>query len=475
MEVRRRLSVHLQHPIALAEAARLVGVCALGHAVDVEGKARAEQRLALGVEDALGHILTEHDVLLHTITLNGDVARFVDQDRKRYILQGVHFVTFDPHDLVAVAEALLLHELAGGNAIGHVGQRQVFAAPHEHHHAVDREAEQHVHRNTAHHHDQALPHGLGAELPRLRRLGHALLLLLVHALVDHATDLHVAAEGQGTDAIDRVADLLLEERIRRVEEEEELLHAHAEELGGQEVAELVQGHQNGQAQQQLTEVDRGYPSSVHSFPGRGHGAVSPHRWLPGPRAWGWGTKVAFARQSAIRSLISRNPMRSCRKAATATSLAALSTHGAFPPRSMASSARARFWKVARSGCSKVSAGYCVKSKRGQSGGQALRIGQGILDRQLHVRQAHLRFHAAIAELHQAVDDALRMHHDVDLVSLQVEEPFRLDGLQPLVHQARTVDGDLGAHVPVGMLQRLGSVSPWPVRSAFFRGTDRRWP
>jgi hypothetical protein len=38
--------------------------------------------------------------------------------------------------------------------------------------------------------------------------------------------------------------------------------------------------------------------------------------------------------------------------------------------------------------------------------------------------------------------------------LQVEEPLRLDGLQPFVHQAGAVDGDLGTHVPVGVLQRL---------------------
>ncbi len=82
---------------------------------------------------------------------------------------------------------------------------------------------------------------------------------------------------------------------------------------------------------------------------------------------------------------------------------------------MASNAKAKFRKVSRSGCSKVNAVYFAKSNRGQFVGKPIRIGHGVLDRQLHVRQTHLRLHATIAELHHAVDDALRMYDDLDLV------------------------------------------------------------
>jgi hypothetical protein len=95
--------------------------------------------------------------------------------------------------------------------------------------------------------------------------------------------------------------------------------------------------------------------------------------------------------------------------------------------------------------------------RGKSLFKSVRIAQGELNGQLHIRQTHLGLHAAIFELNNAVHDALRMHDYIDLLGFQPKKPLGLYHLQPFVHHAGTVDGDLGAHVPVGMLQclRLG--------------------
>jgi hypothetical protein len=47
-----------------------------------------------------------------------------------------------------------------------------------------------------------------------------------------------------------------------------------------------------------------------------------------------------------------------------------------------------------------------------------------------------------------------MDDDLDLIGDEVEQPTRLDDLQPLVHQRSGVDGDLGAHLPRRVSQRV---------------------
>ena len=54
-----------------------------------------------------------------------------------------------------------------------------------------------------------------------------------------------------------------------------------------------------------------------------------------------------------------------------------------------------------------------------------------------------------------MDNALALHHDLDLLGGQAEQPDRLDQLQALVHQGGRIDGDLGTHVPVGVLEGIG--------------------
>ena len=53
-----------------------------------------------------------------------------------------------------------------------------------------------------------------------------------------------------------------------------------------------------------------------------------------------------------------------------------------------------------------------------------------------------------------MDNALALHHNLDLLRRKIKQPHCLDQLQALVHQSGAVDGDLGAHIPVGVLQRI---------------------
>ena len=84
----------------------------------------------------------------------------------------------------------------------------------------------------------------------------------------------------------------------------------------------------------------------------------------------------------------------------------------------------------------------------------LRMRQRIEHRKLHARRAHLRKDAAVDELHEAVHDALRMHDDIDLREIEIEQIMGLDHLERFVGQRRAVDRDLLAHAPRGMTQRL---------------------
>ena len=52
-----------------------------------------------------------------------------------------------------------------------------------------------------------------------------------------------------------------------------------------------------------------------------------------------------------------------------------------------------------------------------------------------------------------------MHDDLDAVEVDAEQLVRLDDLQALVHERRRVDGDLGAHGPGRVLQRVGDGDP----------------
>ena len=51
-----------------------------------------------------------------------------------------------------------------------------------------------------------------------------------------------------------------------------------------------------------------------------------------------------------------------------------------------------------------------------------------------------------------MNDAFPMDDDFDLGFLYVEEPPGFDDFETFVHQGGRIDRDLGAHLPVGMLE-----------------------
>ena len=86
------------------------------------------------------------------------------------------------------------------------------------------------------------------------------------------------------------------------------------------------------------------------------------------------------------------------------------------------------------------------------------------DRLPHVGAAELGDHGAVHELDHGVDDGFGVHDHVDLVGLEVEEPLGFDDFEAFVHHRGGVDRDLGAHVPVGVLEGLGGLGACDVRA-----------
>ena len=89
---------------------------------------------------------------------------------------------------------------------------------------------------------------------------------------------------------------------------------------------------------------------------------------------------------------------------------------------------------------------------GEVAGQPFGEGEGQLDRHAHVGHTQLSLDGSVLELHGAVNDALRVYHHLNLLGSYVKEPAGFDYLKPLVHHAGAVDGYLGSHIPIGMLQ-----------------------
>ena len=103
----------------------------------------------------------------------------------------------------------------------------------------------------------------------------------------------------------------------------------------------------------------------------------------------------------------------------------------------------------------VEGGELGEVERPQIVRDAVGPGDGVLDGEAHVTVAELGDDAVVSEFDHAVDDALRMDDDLDLVHGHVEEPFGLDHFEPFVEEGGAVDGDLSPHGPGGMLQGLG--------------------
>src|SRR5690606_32404320 len=109
-----------------------------------------------------------------------------------------------------------------------------------------------------------LPHRLRVELVRLRLGADE---VGVHALVDQPRDLDVAAEGDGAEAVLRLAHLLAPDHRR--EADGEGVDAHPEQPGEEEVPELVDEDEDAQGEGDPEEVREDVEDGVHAGGVRG--------------------------------------------------------------------------------------------------------------------------------------------------------------------------------------------------------------
>ena len=193
----------------------------------------------------------EHHFLAAAFDNHG-AAVFVDKqsvEQRHRVVDGLAVHRYEP---VAVLEAQAVARLVEGVAPAGIVVGEVGVAPRIADSAVDDDGQQDVHHHAGDHHQKALPGRFGPELPRLHGLAPE---ILVHRLVDHAGDLHVAAQRQPADAVFGVAALELEEREPRVEEDVELLDADAENPRHEEVPQLVDAHEDGETEEELDDFD----------------------------------------------------------------------------------------------------------------------------------------------------------------------------------------------------------------------------
>ena len=86
--------------------------------------------------------------------------------------------------------------------------------------------------------------------------------------------------------------------------------------------------------------------------------------------------------------------------------------------------------------------------------ETIRGTQAVRDGQTHIGIGQLGEYRAIDVLHHRVHNGLRVNDDVDAVYVDAKERRRLHDFETLVHQCGGVDGDLRAHRPGRVVQRL---------------------
>ncbi len=94
-------------------------------------------------------------------------------------------------------------------------------------------------------------------------------------------------------------------------------------------------------------------------------------------------------------------------------------------------------------------------ERGEGVGDAVGVGNSVLDGEAHVAMAELGEDAAVLKLDHAMDDALGVDDDVDFCHGDIEQPFGFDHFEAFVKEGGGVDGDFAAHVPGGVFEGLG--------------------
>ena len=133
-----------------------------------------------------------------------------------------------------------------------------------------------------------------------------------------------------------------------------------------------------------------------------------------------------------------------------------------------------------SGASNARVSPAARSSGSTRRRRPLRIGERERDRHAHVRACpRCASSGAVAEAHERVDDRARVDDDVDPLVRDTEQPVRLDQLETLVRERGRVDGDLRAHAPRRMLERLAGddrlelVAAAPAERPAGRGEDER--
>ena len=76
----------------------------------------------------------------------------------------------------------------------------------------------------------------------------------------------------------------------------------------------------------------------------------------------------------------------------------------------------------------------------------------------------------IREFNQRMHHALAMDDDIHPLRRHRKKPYGLNQLKALIHHGGGIDRDLRAHAPVGVVERLLTVTP---RQFFFRPAEKR--
>ena len=241
-------------------------------AVEDLGDNRVHQRRSVHIHEGRAHlgqlkqvepVLGHGDAYFLARAQNGHLAGIGEVAQQG---GGVAFnrISVDADGRVAVAESELFGLFVEGKSVGQVLHGQDVAPPGEHDDGIEHEGREHVHQYTSHHDPETLGDALAAELIWA---GGLLELFGVHALVHHAGYLHVATQGNPADAVFRLVVLEIGEQFGEpfvaraeqmelgVEEHVELLHLHAKELGEEEVAALVQNHEQAETTNKLECLD----------------------------------------------------------------------------------------------------------------------------------------------------------------------------------------------------------------------------
>ena len=284
----------------------------------------------------------------------------------------------------------------------------------------------------------------------------------------HPGDPHIAAERERADAVFGLAAAELDEQ--RAHEQREALDAHADRLGGREVARLVQDDQRDKAQEgqdvgHRFQCGRRF-CGVRKNAIRSRYAERPlgHELAGDPARLGVGLPERLERVDRLRrKLLERlldhvgdiqEPQAPAEERVHGDLVGGVhrARRGAAGARGVAGDAHAAE-RLLVDGLERQAA-ELDQVERPDGDVDALGVVQRVGDRHAHVRVAEMRERGAVAQLDQAVDDRLRVHDDVDLLVRRAEQVVGLDQLEPLVHQRRRVDRDLAAHRPRRVGERL---------------------